>query len=195
MNKEKVTAYFDSAAPNWDNTCLHDSAKIKKILGFAGIKENCTVLDVACGTGILFPYYLERGVKKIVGVDLSPGMIAQAKSKFTYTRIQMIAGDAAQVPLDKYDCCVVYSALPHFENPLALIEKMSHHLVPGGRLTVAHSDSKETINHRHENDAKEVSVGLIAAEELALLFEPFFDVDVLIDNNEMYVVSGSKKKI
>lgn len=194
MNKEKVTAYFDRAAPNWDNTCLHDGAKIKKILEFAGIDKNCTVLDVACGTGALFPYYLKRGVKKIVGIDLSPGMIAQAKSKFKDARIQLIAGDAAQAPLDKYDCCVVYSAFPHFENPMALIEKLSRHLAPGGRLTVAHSDSKETINHRHENDAKEVSVGLIPAEELALLFEPFFDVDVLIDDDEMYVVSGLKKK-
>lgn len=195
MNTEKVTAFFDHAAPNWDNTCPHDGAKIKKILEYAGINESCTVLDVACGTGALFPFYLERGVKKIIGVDLSSGMIAQAKAKFNDTRIQLIVGDAAQVPLDNYDCCVVYSALPHFENPSALIEKLSRHLAPGGRFTVAHSDSKETINHRHENDAKEVSMGLISAEELALLFEPFFDVDVLIDDDEMYVVSGSKKKI
>ena len=57
MNKKEIRAFFDRAAPDWDSHLVVDNEKINFILNKAGIAENCTVLDVACGTGVLFPYY------------------------------------------------------------------------------------------------------------------------------------------
>jgi demethylmenaquinone methyltransferase/2-methoxy-6-polyprenyl-1,4-benzoquinol methylase len=193
MNKEQVAAFFDNMAFGWDVKCKHSVNKINAILNHAGISRGCTVLDIACGTGVLFPFYLERGVSDIVGVDLSTRMIAQAQAKFHDPRITLIVGDAEQVPLDMYDRCVLYSALPHFEDPESLIRSLAVHLKPNGRLTVAHSESKESINQRHECMAGEVSVALKPAFETARLFSPYMDIDVLVDNEEMYVISGLKK--
>ena len=44
------------------------------ILDNGGIKEDIHVLDVACGTGVLFPDYLKRKVASVTGVDISQKM-------------------------------------------------------------------------------------------------------------------------
>jgi demethylmenaquinone methyltransferase/2-methoxy-6-polyprenyl-1,4-benzoquinol methylase len=50
-----------------------------------------SVLDVACGTGVLFPDYLARNVKSVTGIDLSPAMIDVAKVKYSDPRITLVA--------------------------------------------------------------------------------------------------------
>lgn len=195
MNKAKVAAFFDNLAPNWDSDCKNSGERIRRILDYAEVESNSTVLDVACGTGVLFPFYLERNVRKITGVDLSSGMIDRASAKFEDPRIELIAGDVEQLTLPAFNRCVVYNALPHFEDPLRLIESLSGNLEPGGRLTIAHGDSRDKINERHKHGASEVSLGLMPADALALLFAPFFDVDTVVDSGELYVVSGTKKII
>ena len=82
INKIEVSAFFDRLAPFWDEDCRHDPEKIAAILDYAGIQTGVSALDVACGTGVLFPRYLERGVKQITGVDISQVMIDRAAAKF-----------------------------------------------------------------------------------------------------------------
>ena len=61
----------------WDQELVHDDQKINTILDYAQIHDHVRVLDVACGTGVLFPDYLARNVAQITGVDISSGMIAR----------------------------------------------------------------------------------------------------------------------
>jgi demethylmenaquinone methyltransferase/2-methoxy-6-polyprenyl-1,4-benzoquinol methylase len=193
LDTEQVAAFFNRLAPNWDTSHSHNADKIERILDYADIRPRSSILDVGCGTGILFPFYLNRDVSLVTGVDLSSGMIARAREKYPDPRIQLIIGDAAQLQLGTFDRCVVYSALPHFKNAAKLIAKLSLDLKQNGRLTVAHSESREMIDQRHNGSAHDVSVGLMPASELELLFSPFFHVDTIIDNDEMYIVSGIKK--
>ena len=82
LNTSAVAAFFDGRAEHWD---LHSAPKetvINTILNSAGVSPGVSVLDVGCGTGVLFPYYLSRNVYHITGVDLSPGMIQRANEKF-----------------------------------------------------------------------------------------------------------------
>ena len=72
MNKREIAAYFDRQAPLWDAHMITDDEKIRLILNTAGVARHATVLDVACGTGVLFPYYLARDVSRVIGVDISP---------------------------------------------------------------------------------------------------------------------------
>ena len=55
MNKKEIIAYFDRCAPQWDARMVTDDGKINGILDAAGVREHDVVLDVACGTGVLFP--------------------------------------------------------------------------------------------------------------------------------------------
>ncbi len=192
MNKEIIKEFFNDFAPRWDNEPIADREIIDAILDNGGVTENIYVLDIACGTGVLFPYYLERNVKSITAVDLSPEMVKIAKSKFPQANV--ICGDAENITFDsQFDVIMIYNAFPHFPNPNALIENLSKALKLNGRISIAHGMSKKELDDIHMKSAGTVSKILPECEELKKLLEPYFNVDIMISNDKMYQVTGTKK--
>lgn len=197
MNKRDVTAFFDELAPSWDAHLIRNDEVIDKILDSAGIEAGVTVLDVACGTGVLFPDYLKRDVKSVTGVDISPVMIEYARKKAVSAdpRVTLIAGDIEELALARrFDRCVVYNAFPHFPVPKRLIDSLADKLTEEGRLTVAHGMSRAALDKHHAGAAGRVSIGLMREEELAALMAARFNVDVVLSDDEKYIVSGVKKR-
>lgn len=191
MNRREIIAFFNKCAPEWDKRLVRDEEKINFILDAAGIGAGVSVLDVACGTGVLFPDYLERGVSRVTGVDISPAMARIAVTKLRDPRIEVLCADAETLLLPRrYDCCMVYNAFPHFENPAGLVAQLVSQLSAGGRLTVAHSMSIDALYRHHAGPARHVSRPMMPAEELAELMAPALTVDVLVSDEEKYVVSG-----
>lgn len=195
MNKSDVIAFFDSYAPQWDADQIPKDSIINRILDNAGVKEGQDILDVACGTGVLFPFYLERKVASVTGIDISHEMAKLAQQKHeAYDNIQVICGDVEETRFGReFDSVMVYNAFPHFPEPERLIATLAAVTKTGGRLTVAHSASREQIDDHHKGAASKISNGLMYAEELKALFDPFFEVDVVISNQEMYQVSGIRR--
>ncbi len=106
----------------------------------------------------------------------------------------MICGDVEEYPFRRqFDAVMVYNAFPHFPDPKRLIGVLAGLTGPGGRLSVAHGMSRAQIEAHHTGAASRVSIGLLDERELAALFAPWFDVDVIISNDEMYQVAGTKK--
>lgn len=194
INKEDVIVFFDMLAESWDEHQIRDIDKIHTILDYAGVNEGVDVLDVACGTGVLIPDYLERKVRKVTAVDISKEMIRIAKSKCKDERVAFFCSDMEELSLpDRYDVCMVYNAFPHFPNPAALISSLADKLKTGGRLTIAHSMSRRQLDSHHSGSARKVSMGLMHENELEKLCSAFFEVDVKISNHQMYIVSGRKR--
>ena len=195
MNKSDVIEFFDRYAPQWDADQIDKTPIINRILDNANVREGLDVLDVACGTGVLFPYYLERKVKSVTGIDISHEMAKLASQKHEgIENIQVICGDVEETRFSrKFDSVMVYNAFPHFPDPERLIATLATLLKDGGRLTIAHSASREAIDNHHSGAASKVSNGLMHAEALKQIFAPYFDVDVMISNQEMYQVTGVKK--
>ena len=195
MNKQDIIAFFDRCAPSWDAEMIKNDAIIEKILDNAEIEAGMDILDVACGTGVMFPYYLQREAASVTGIDISPEMAKIAEGKFSgESRVQVICGDVEETVFDrKFDRIVVYNAFPHFPKPTRLIKILSGLLKENGRLTIAHGMSREAIDGHHQGSASKVSNGLMTAESLKKLFDPHFDVEIMISNNKMYQVSGVKR--
>ena len=195
MNKQDVIDFFDRCAPGWDAALIRDDAVIAKILDNAEVEAGMDVLDVACGTGVLFPYYLQRGVASVTGIDISPEMARIAGEKFAAEeKIRVICGDVEETVFDrKFDRIVVYNAFPHFPRPKRLIRILAGLLKEDGRLTVAHGQSREAIDGHHSGSASKVSNGLMSAESLKKLFDPHFDVEIMVSNRKMYQLSGVKR--
>lgn len=191
MDKKDIISFFDEFAPTWDNTNERNDAVITKILDNSGICEGTRVLDVACGTGVLFPDYISR--KAIVtGIDISPEMVKKAKEKFP--QIKIICGDAESFSSgEEFDAVMIYNAFPHFPNPEKLIENLAKLLKNGGRISIAHGASREEIHKCHEGKPNKISLPLPEAEELKKLLSPLFNVDIMISDDKMYQVSGTKK--
>jgi demethylmenaquinone methyltransferase/2-methoxy-6-polyprenyl-1,4-benzoquinol methylase len=192
MNKEKIRDFFNFFAPRWDNEPIADITIINTILDKANICENIDVLDVGCGTGVMFPFYMERNVKSITAVDLSPEMVKIAKSKFPQANI--ICDDAENIIFDnQFDVIMIYNAFPHFPAPAKLIENLSKAVEYNGRISIAHGMSKKELDEIHMKSAGKVSNILPECDELAELLSPYFNVDIKISNDKMYQVSGTKK--
>ena len=146
---------------------------------------------VIMGYAIVTIVYFTRNVGSVTAVDISPEMVKLARQKFP--QVEVLCGDVETLPVRRqYDCCVVYNAFPHFEEPKRLVERLAAWVKPGGRLTVAHGMSLETL-HDHHAGARHVSREMLTAEELAAVFAPHFAVDVTVSDDEKYIVSGIRR--
>ena len=197
MNKRDIIEFFDRCAPNWDADMIKSDAIIGKILDNAEVTAGMDILDVACGTGVMFDYYLERGVASVTGIDISPEMARIAARKYAdENRVEVICADVEEAKFDrKFDRIVVYNAFPHFPKPKRLIKILAGLLKEDGRLTIAHGMSRAAIDNHHNGAARKVSNGLMAAESLKRIFDAHFDVEVMISNRHMYQVSGVKRDV
>lgn len=196
MDKKDVIAFFDRCAPTWDAEMIKNDRIIESILDNAQIGSGMDILDVACGTGVMIPYYLQRGAASVTGVDISPEMAKLAGEKFAdREQVRIVCADVEEAAFDrKFDAVVVYNAFPHFPEPKRLIKTLASLLKEGGRLTVAHGASRETIDSHHQGSAGAVSNGLMSAQSLRALFDPWLQVEVVISNDRMYQVSGVKRE-
>ena len=192
MEQQDVIRFFDRCAPSWDAALVRNETVISAIVDNAGICAGVDVLDVACGTGVLFPDYLVRGVASLTAIDISPEMAKLAQQKFP--QVKVLCGDAEQTDFGRcFDAVMIYNAFPHFPEPARLIERLAKWVKPGGRLSVAHGMSREKLVQHHAGSASRVSIDLLEANALAKLFAPWFVVDVMISDDTMYQVCGRKR--
>lgn len=98
------------------------------------------VLDIACGTGIVARVARERlgEAGYIVGVDISPDMLAVARA--VEPAIDWREGNASTLPLrdgEQFDVVVCQQGLQFFPDKPAAAAQMRRALAKGGRLAVA----------------------------------------------------------
>lgn len=103
------------------------------------------IADIACGTGILSDR-IERELhpEAIYGVDMSEGMLAQARARSD--RVQWLRGPAEQLPFDDgaLDAVVTTSAFHFFDQPAALRE-FHRVLAPGGLAAVSALSTRQRL--------------------------------------------------
>lgn len=194
MDRSAIIDFFNMRAPTWDAEQIRNETVIEKILDCGGITAGKRVLDVACGTGILFEDYRKRKVQRVIAIDISPEMVKLAQQKCRDSQIEVLCGDVQNVELEQcVDCVIIYNAFPHFPEPEKVMEHLSKLLVPGGRLTIAHGMSRAVVDACHHGRAKHVSMGLMHENELADRMGQWFTVDTVISDAEKYIVSGIVK--
>ncbi len=194
MDKENIIRFFDNASVRWDEIALDNTAKINRILDYASITEGCKLLDVACGTGVLIPFFVDRRVSNVTAIDISPNMVRIAKEKFAHiSNISFMVADVENLHLQEaFDRIIIFDAFPHFCNQRKAIEFLYNHLKADGRLTIAHSMGREQLDLLHQKTAGAVSQPLPPARNMKDILYPYFSTDIEIDEKDIYVVSGLK---
>ena len=126
-----VSRYFNGLAPGWDERTQADSPRFVAPLGaaldFVEVAPG-RVLDVGTGTGAAAFFLAERfSEAEVVGIDVSPEMIAQASAKAAErdSRVRFLVADAADFEDEAFDLITMLNMPPFFE-PLAAL------LAPGG---------------------------------------------------------------
>lgn len=184
-------AYFNGLAAGWDAKDASCPAWLGAVAFLCGARPGARVLDIACGTGVMFPALLERGAARVTGVDIAEGMAAIARSKFAAEpRIDVICADFLGLDAGPFDVALLYNAYPHFPDKAALLRKAASLLPPGGRFTIAHGMGREALNRHHGNVPGGLSTPLGPASTEAAAWAPYFQVDMQMDTPELYLVSG-----
>jgi ubiquinone/menaquinone biosynthesis C-methylase UbiE len=143
-----VTRIWSFLAPAYDQPVLqqwvyrppHD-----EVIARLRDHQSRKIADIACGTGILSDR-IERELhpEAIYGVDMSDGMLAQARARSD--RVQWLSGPAERLPFDDgvLDAVVTTSAFHFFDQPAALRE-FYRVLAPGGLAAVSALSTRQTL--------------------------------------------------
>ena len=193
MDMHSVQKLFDSEADNWDGRMFRDENAISNILNNATLGKYMSVLDVACGTGILVPDYIDRGLDPIYCLDISSEMIKVAQAKFSGSQVKFIHEDPMSYePGRKFDRIMILDAFCHFPEQEKLVAHLSRLLKKNGLLVVATDMSRDAVNEYHRTHNSPAHV-LPPVEELAEMFEKYLKVTVTVDNEQMYQICGKKR--
>lgn len=189
----EVRDYFNSIAGQWDQTNYCDPEKLRRIVELANIHSDDRVLDVACGTGILVDFLLEK-TDYVLGLDLSEKMIDIARLKYKNSKAEFLCCDFYNFTGGPFDVVILHNAYPHFQNKEHLVIQAAHAVKPGGRFLVAHSMGREALNRVHGAKPGKISSRLRPAAEEAALFSKCFCMDIVLDEPGFYCFSGLKRK-
>jgi predicted N-acetyltransferase YhbS/ubiquinone/menaquinone biosynthesis C-methylase UbiE len=110
------------------------------LIDLAGVGPDDTVLDVACGPGLV-ACALAEVARQVTGIDLTPAMIDQARARQRskgLTNVAWVVGDAVPLPFpdDAFSVVVTRYSLHHFLEPRAVLAEMARVCAPGGRVAV-----------------------------------------------------------
>lgn len=145
--KEQVTQMFDSISGNYDelNRVISFGIDIKwrkRVVAILKKKAPKTILDIATGTGDLAINMVETGAEKIVGLDISPGMLQVGKTKVSDKQldktIEMIVGDSENLPFEanSFDAVTVAFGVRNFETLNKGLAEIFRVLKPKGTFIV-----------------------------------------------------------
>ena len=125
--KEQVAQMFDNISGNYDNLNRVISFGIdikwrKKVLKIVSDKKPKVILDIATGTGDLAILMAQTNAEKIIGLDISAGMLEVGKKKIAEkglsNLIDMVLGDSEKIPFEDnyFDAITVGFGVRNFEN-------------------------------------------------------------------------------
>jgi demethylmenaquinone methyltransferase/2-methoxy-6-polyprenyl-1,4-benzoquinol methylase len=145
--KEQVAAMFDSISPKYDllNHVLSLGIDIywrKKAIRLLKKQKPRLILDIATGTGDFAIEALAAKPEKVIGVDISEGMLAIGREKIKKLKledkIELHTGDSEKLRFDNnyFDAVIVSFGVRNFENLLKGLTDMNRVLKPGGTCIV-----------------------------------------------------------
>lgn len=145
--KEQVAEMFDNISEKYDflNHLLSmgiDKLWRKKAIKIIGKKQPKTILDIATGTGDFAIEALKLNPAKIVGVDISKGMLAKGKIKIKKLKAEDIItleyGDSENLPFEdnSFDAITVGFGVRNFENLEKGLGEMLRVVKPNGTVAI-----------------------------------------------------------
>lgn len=109
------------------------------LLGHLEARPGLVLLDVGCGHGAQHPRLRQQRMQ-IIGLDLSPGMLAEARAQARDAEldVRLCRGDAERIPLRDASVQRVMAnhMLYHVPDPRAALREMRRVLAPGGRIVL-----------------------------------------------------------
>lgn len=157
--KEQVASMFDTISGNYDNLNRVISFGIdvkwrKKVLNLVARTNPNTILDIATGTGDLAILMAQTQAKKIIGLDISAGMlevgVKKIYDKSLSNRIEMVLGDSENIPFEDhyFDAITVAFGVRNFENLEKGLSEILRVLKPNGVFVILETSIPEKTPYK-----------------------------------------------
>jgi SAM-dependent methyltransferase len=129
------------AAPFAAAAAIRNQEALDRIVQWAGAGPDDTVLDVACGPGLLACAFA-RVAKHATGIDMTPAMLDQASKTQQEQSIKNVSwqpGDVYSLPFPDAQFSIVSSrfVFHHLQDPVAALREMKRVCQSGGKIVVA----------------------------------------------------------
>ena len=145
--KKQVEQMFDTISGNYDTmnrmiTLGTDQGWRRKVLKIVSDTQPESILDIATGTGDLAILFSQTQASKIIGLDLSAGMLEVGRRKVTELnlddRLEMVQGDSENLPFqdNSFDAITVGFGIRNFEDLEKGLSEILRVLKPGGVFVI-----------------------------------------------------------
>jgi demethylmenaquinone methyltransferase / 2-methoxy-6-polyprenyl-1,4-benzoquinol methylase len=157
--KEQVAQMFDTISGNYDNLNRVISFGIdvkwrKKVLQMVAKSNPKTILDIATGTGDLAILMAQTKADKIIGLDISAGMlevgVQKIAAKNLNNTIEMVLGDSEKMPFEDnyFDAITVAFGVRNFENLETGLSEILRVLKPNGIFVILETSVPEKTPYK-----------------------------------------------
>ncbi|CCB85865.1 class I SAM-dependent methyltransferase [Parachlamydia acanthamoebae] len=133
---EPVSKWYHQAVGK-EGHYYHQSVILPKLLNLLNLNENSSILDVACGQGILARHLPEK--ISYVGIDIAPSFVKAAKQLDHNPRHEYLVGDAIkpyQVDQKKFSHATLILAVQNIERPDLVFKNVSAALAEDGLFII-----------------------------------------------------------
>jgi demethylmenaquinone methyltransferase/2-methoxy-6-polyprenyl-1,4-benzoquinol methylase len=145
--KEQVAQMFDTISGNYDglNRVISFGIDVqwrKKVLNLVSSSNPKMILDIATGTGDLAILMATTKAEKIIGLDISSGMLEVGKKKIAHKnlsdKIEMLLADSENMPFENhtFDAITVAFGVRNFENLEKGLAEILRVLKPNGIFVI-----------------------------------------------------------
>lgn len=152
--KEQVAQMFDTISGNYDRlnrviSLGSDVSWRKKVIKMVGATQPKKILDIATGTGDLAIMMATLNPVKIIGLDISAGMLDVGRQKISKQslseKIEMVLGDSENIPYenDSFDAITVAFGIRNFESLEKGLSEILRVLKPGGLFVILETSVPE----------------------------------------------------
>lgn len=140
-NSRILDQFTRQAAPFAAAPAIRNEEALNRIVQWAKTGPDDTVLDVACGPGLLACAFA-KVAKHATGIDMTPAMLEQARKTQEEQGLKNVSwrqGDVYSLPFQQEQFSIVSSrfVFHHLQYPLAALREMKRVCQPGGRIVVA----------------------------------------------------------
>lgn len=167
--KQMIRQGFDTVAPGYDHPSMPFFPETaRRMLTHLSLEPHLNLLDVCTGTGVVAISAAEQLVDgRVTGIDLSAGMLQQAKAKADQLKLenidfQQMDLEHLELPAQSFDVATSSFGLFFLEDMTRALQNIVDTVKPGGRVAIstftgdAFSPMADLFIRRYESCGREV---------------------------------------